>query len=170
MRSAAGDQRAIDARDFAERAGLDDFHDAAVGGPVVVDVIAHLRDALVLESRGHHGTPFADGIGEGLLDEDVLAGLAGMNGGQRVPVIGRGHHHGIEIFALQELSEIVELLGLVALRLLDGRGCGFEMRLVEIADRGGNHVGMAHEFVEARSALAAQADEADLDFVARQAS
>ena len=152
----AGDQRAIDATDFAERAGADDLHDAAVGGAIVVDVVPHLGDALVLERGSHHGAAFADGVGERLLDEDVLARLAGVDGGQGVPVVRRGHHHGVEIFALQKLAEIVELLGLVPLRLLDGRGGGIEVRLIEIADRRGDHVGMPHELVEARCSLAAR--------------
>ena len=114
--------------DLAERAGLDHLHDAPVRRPIVVDVVAHLGDALVLERGGHHGAAFADGVGQRLLDEDVFAGLAGVDGGQRVPVVRRGHHHGVEIFALQQLAEIVELLGLVALRLFDGRRGGVEVR------------------------------------------
>ena len=107
-----------------------------------MDVVPHLGDAFVLERRGHHGASFADGVRERLLDKHVLARLAGLDGGQRVPVVRRGHHHGVEIFALQQLAEIVELFGLVALRLLDGRRGGVEVLLIEIADRRRDHVGV----------------------------
>ena len=155
--------------DLAQRAGLNHLHDAPVGGPVVVDVVAHLRDALVLVRRGHHGAAFADGIGERLLDEDVLAGAAGVDEGQRVPVVGRPHHDGVEFLALQQLAEIVERLGLAPLRFFDRGGGAIEVRLVQIADGGGVHVRLPHELVEPRGALAAESDEADLNLVARRA-
>ena len=153
-------------RILPERAGLYHLHDAPVGGPVVVDVVPHLGNALVFECRGHHGASFADRIRERLLDKNVLARLAGLYGGEGMPVIRRGHHHGVEVFALQKLAEVVERFGLVPLRLLDSRHGGIEVLLIEIADCRRGHVGVLHELIEARCSLAAQPDEADLDLVA----
>ena len=154
--------------DLAQRAGLDHLHHAPVRGEIVVYVVPHLGDALVLQRRGDHGAAFADGVRQRLLHEHVLARLAGLDGGQRVPVVRRGHHHGVEIFALQQLSEVVVRIGFVALRLFHRRHGGIEMLLVEIADGRRDHVGLSHELIEARCPLASQPDEADLNLVARR--
>ena len=166
--SVPGGERAIHAMNIPQRARADHFHHAPISRQVVVNVVAHLRDALVPAGRGDHGAAFADGVREGLLDEDVLACLAGMDDRHRVPVIGSRYHHGIEVFALDQLAKVLEFGGSVPLCLLDqGRGA-VQVRAVDIADRRGGHIGVAHEFVEAGGALAAQADEAHLNPVARR--
>ena len=152
--------------DFAERAGAYDLDDAAVGGTIVVDVIAHLRDAPILARGVDHGPAFADGVGERLLDEDVPACLAGGDDGHGVPVIGRGDHDCVEIFAFEEFAEVMVSLGLVALCLFDGCGGAREVGFVQVADGGRDDVGVPHKLVEAPGALTADSDEAELDLVA----
>ena len=147
--------------DLAQRAGADHLHDAPVGGAIVVDVVPHLGDALVLERGGDHGAPFADGIGQRLLDKYVLARLAGMDGGEGVPVVGRGHHHGVQVFALQQFAEVVERRGFPPLLLFDYCRGAIEVLAIKIADRGRIDVVLLHEFVEAICSLTAQADETD---------
>jgi hypothetical protein len=154
--------------DLTEGAGTDDLHHAAVRRAIVVYVVPHLGDALALERGSDHGAAFADGIGQRLLHKHVFAGLAGLDGGESVPVVRRGHHHGVQVFAIEQLAEIVVLAGLVALRLFDGRHGGIEVRPVEIADGRRDHVGLLHELMETRGSLAAQADEADLNLIARR--
>ena len=154
--------------DRAQRARADHFHRPAIRRPVVVDVIAHLRDALVLQCRVHHRASLADGIGQRLLDEDVLAGLARVDGRQRVPVVRRRHHHRIEVFALQQLAEIAVHLRLAAACLLHDCGGTTGMRLVHVANRRGIHIGIPQELVEPRRALASESDEPDLQPVGRR--
>ncbi len=120
----------------------------------------------MLQRRVDHGAPLADGIRQRLLDEHVLARLAGMDRRQRVPVVRRGHHHRIQFFPLEQLAEVVELLGLLSLRLFDESRGAVEVRLIQIAHSHGGHVGVFHELVEAGRALLAQPDEAELKPVA----
>ena len=64
---------------FAESAGLHDLlHLAKVRRGAVLR--ARLYDAVVAAGGVHDGAPFADVVGQGLLDIDVLAGLAGEHG------------------------------------------------------------------------------------------
>jgi len=120
----------------------------------------------VFERRGDHGAAFADRVCQRFLDKYIFAGLAGLNGRESVPVVRRGHHDGVEIFALQQFAEIVVRFGLVPLRFLNCRDGGVEVLLIEIADGRRGHVGMLHELIEAGGSLASQADEADLNLVA----
>ena len=54
---------------------------------------------LVLASRRHHGPPLAHRDRSRLLDVDVLARLASVDGLHRVPVIGRSDHDGVDVLA-----------------------------------------------------------------------
>src|SRR5262249_48693027 len=164
-RGAAG-ERAIDAVDFAESAALDHLDDTPVGGAVVVDMVAHLGDAIVLARGGDHGAAFADRVGERLLDEDVLAGAAGGDGGQGVPVVGRGDHDGVDIFDIEQLAEIVEFGGRLPLRFGYDIGGAIDVGAVNVADGGGSNVRLFEKLVEARRALPADPEEAHAGAVA----
>ncbi len=127
-----------------------------------VDQVAHLGDALVLLGRGHHGPALGDPVRQRLLAVDVLAGLAGQDGRDRVPVVGRGDHDGVDILAVEHLAEIV-----VGLRLAVGRRLGPpQMRLVHVADRRDPDVRKALEDFEQAGPHAADADEAQHDRLA----
>ena len=62
---------------------------------------SHLHNALVLTGRFEHLPSFPDGIRWIFLDVHVLAGLAGADGGQRMPVLRRGNDHGIDVFVIK---------------------------------------------------------------------
>src|SRR5262249_13754021 len=59
-----------------------------------------LADAAVLARRLHDAPAFADIVAHRLLDVHILARLHGPDGGQRVPVIGRGDEHGGDGFVI----------------------------------------------------------------------
>ena len=68
--------------------------------------VGALHDAVVLAGRLDHLPAFEDVVGGRLLHVHVLAGLAGPDRHQRVPVIGRGDHDGVDVLALQELAHV----------------------------------------------------------------
>ena len=72
---------------------------------------AHLHDALVLAGRLDHLAAFPRIVAERLFHVHVLAGLAGPNRGQRVPMVGRGDHDGIDRLVVQDAAEILHGFG-----------------------------------------------------------
>ncbi len=67
---------------------------------------AHLDHAARLASHLHHLSPFVDRLRERLLAVDVLAGPAGHDRLQRVPVVGRGDQHRVDIRLIEDLAEV----------------------------------------------------------------
>ena len=62
---------------------------------------AHLHDARILPRGLDHLASFPDGHRRVLLDVNVLARLAGPDGGQRVPVFRRGDDHGVHLLVVE---------------------------------------------------------------------
>src|SRR5690606_17182003 len=75
--------------DLAEDAVADLLHGFDDGG-VAADLRAVLDDPVVLAGGVDELAPLPHVVGAGLLDVDVLAGLAGPDGRQRVPVVRGG--------------------------------------------------------------------------------
>ncbi len=89
---------------------------------------ADLDHTLRAPCRFHHSATFENGEGNRFLDIDILARCARVNGLDRVPVIGRGNHHGVDILALKYLAEI-------------GIGVGFAIQaLMGFAERRSSHI------------------------------
>ena len=62
---------------------------------------------LIVRRRRLHELPaFPHIVRDGLFHIDILAGLDGPDGGERVPVIRRGDRNGIDLFALQQLANV----------------------------------------------------------------
>ena len=76
------------------------------------DLADPLVDAHGLDDLG----PFLDLQGQRLLDVDVFAGVGRIDGDQRVPVIGRGDQHRVEVLLLEQLAVVA--VGARARRLL----------------------------------------------------
>ena len=117
---------------------------------------AGLDDA-VFGARGvDHAAAFEHGQRQWLLAVDVFAGLAGVDGGQRVPVVGRGDGDGVDVFAVEDAAVVAVAFAGVALvgDLLEDFG---EVILVDVADRGGDGAGF-HQVVEVADALPADAN------------
>jgi hypothetical protein len=116
-----------------------------------------LHDPLRLPCDAFHDAPLADREREGLLAVHILAGLAGMDGLQGVPVIGSADDDGVDLTAFEQLAVIRELLRLPLGSLLDRRGGASEVGAVHIAH--GNDI-VRHR-VHQRTAAAAGADHTD---------
>ena len=122
---------------------------------------AHLDDAVVRRAAFDHHAAFADRQRERLLDVDVLAGLAGHDRRQRMPVIGRADDDGIDVVAVEhaaevprgELRRLVELLCDAVLRLR-------HLLVVDVAERDALRAESKH-VAKVAGALAAAADQAD---------
>src|SRR5205823_3263728 len=82
---------------------------------------ADLHVALVMPRRLDHA-PALDVVRDRLLDVDVLARLAGPDGGQGVPVVGGGDGHGGDVLVLEDVADVL----LEARRLLLPRGDALE--------------------------------------------
>ena len=66
-----------------------------------------------------------DAVGQRLLAIDVLAGLAGQDGDDRVPVVGRGDDDRVDVLAIEDLAEVAVGLGRPAgLATAPGGRCG----------------------------------------------
>ena len=76
-------------------------------------LVAHLGGYLVLVGQFGQQARFVDGVGQRLLDVDVLAGGDGVGGDDGVRVVGRGDHHGVGRFEqlVVHLAVVVVLLG-----------------------------------------------------------
>ena len=68
---------------------------------------AGLQHAPVRGHRIHQRDRLVDVVGQRLLAIDVLAGFQRRDGGNRVPVIGRGDAHRVDVLAREHVPEIV---------------------------------------------------------------
>ena len=69
-------------------------------------------DAVFLLGFDRHAA-FADVVAHGFFDVNVLAGLGGPNGDQRVPVVGRGDGNRIDVFVVERPADVVDAFGFV---------------------------------------------------------
>ena len=147
----------------------EDFLDLAQGtaadqpGPVAV-VAQHAlaaagEDAAVACDGIDHGPAFLDGQALGLLAVDVLAVLAGLDGDQGVPVVGRADQDGVDVGAGQHVAEIVVVLAVLVLVVIVDDPLGvLAMAAHDIADGDHLDLGKAQEAVHVAGSLAAAAD------------
>ena len=70
---------------------------------------ADLADAVVFLDGVADGQAFGQVQRHRLLQVDVLAGFAGRDGLQGMPMRGRGNDHGVELLVLQQLAVILEI-------------------------------------------------------------
>ena len=93
--------------DLAELAGPD-----VVDGPLDIQGAAALRadldNPVELPCGADHLPRFPDAVAGRLLDIDVLAGLAGPDGSQGMPVVGRGDHEGVDGFVIEHVTDVLD--------------------------------------------------------------
>ena len=148
--------RHVDLADAAvldELDGLDHGRAAAVHG-------TDLHQLAVPLGGLHHLSPLPHGVGGGLLDIHVLAGLQAPDGGQRVPVVGRGDDDRVDVLVVEDAAQVTLVAGpesrdVLELRVLRARG---EQVLVDVAERLDLHVGQAGEAPLQGVPLSADAD------------
>ena len=150
-------------------------HHAVVPVVVFPDALAAAREHAAVAAGGlDHDPPFADRQRFRLLAVHVLAVPHRLAGDQRVPVVGRGAEHRVDVRPGTQLAVIVVvvaalvraaglLLGIAILDLLLGP---LPMPGVHVADGQDLDFREAHEAAHVAAALAAHADEAHGDAVA----
>lgn len=122
---------------------------------------AELDDAVVFASGLDHAAAFDDVMAGRFFGVDVLAGLAGEDCDQGVPVVGGGVDDGVDGFVVQEASEIFLGAGGFAGDFFDGlEGLG-EHGVVDIAEGDDLDGFVAGEFVGEFGASVAEADDGD---------
>ena len=95
---------------------------------------ADLHDSLVLLGRLDQPAPFPDGQAGVLLNVNVLSGLAGPDGGQAMPVLGRGDLDRIHVLVAEDLLHVLDPLGGIALEFRQAcNGLGPPM-VVDVTD------------------------------------
>jgi hypothetical protein len=82
-------------------------------------------------------------------------------------MVGSGDHDSVHVFAIEELSEIVEFGRRLSLGFGDDLGGAIKVSGIDVADSDCGDIGMLEELVEAGSALAAETDETHPEAVAR---
>ena len=161
----AGGEPHLDALHFADVAVQHELDGPAEVGDAPLPG-AGLPDPLVLLDGLDHGHALGKGVREGLLAEDVLACLGRLDGGDRVPVVGRGDADRVDVAPPDQFAEVLvgfAVLVVVAIvHLVDGGG---QMALVHVGD--GHHaaVGQVQKLAEVRPALPADADRAHHDLL-----
>jgi hypothetical protein len=123
----------IDQADLSEFAGSYIFDSILIMTRAPV-LRPNLYNPVVLAGRIAHEVPFTNGVGEGLFNIHVLAGLAGQHGDMCVRVIGNGDNHAINIFIVQNPAEILHGAGRLLLGLFQIRVDFVQYSLINIAE------------------------------------
>ena len=149
---------------FAGQVGrMDEFLAGALLG-------AHLQDAVVLAHGLHQLLSLIDGEGGGLLQVDILAGLAGGDGHHGVLVVGRGDDHGVDVRTGQQVLVVLIhihlhlALSLGAVVVFYALGKAVALHIVHVAAGHHAHVIHADEALQQVHRLLSQADKAQLHF------
>ena len=101
---------------------------------------------------------------ERLLDVDVLAGLAGHDGRQRVPVIGRADDDRVDVLAVEHAAEVARRqLGRLLEVLVDALARVFVICSSSTSQSATHCAPSAQRVAQIAAAHAAAADQADAD-------
>ena len=130
-----------------------DFGAHAVKRRSETEPCVQAEDAIVFVDRLDDFFALVDCAAHRLLAPDVLAGLGGGDGDQRVPMRRGGDVDDVDVLALQHLAEIVVRLNVGAARFL-GR---LEVVCVHVAD--GEQLGLGVDVFEVAAPHAAHADD-----------
>ena len=103
----------------------------------------------------------------GLLDVDVLAGVARQDGGRGVPVVGGGDDDRVDGLVVENFAQVLRLLRRIALHLVHVVVRLAHAALVHVAHPGHLHAGEIDERAEQVRPLAAGADDPQHDFLVR---
>jgi hypothetical protein len=160
----------VDAFKLADALVADQFTGEA---EIIVGALlaAGLEDALVPPHGVHHGSRFADGVGEGFFAVNILARSCRFDGNDGVPVLGHGDEDGVDVFALKQLAEVqigcaagigafVKDIGIGLFNLFFR---AISHLFAHVAHGQQLHLAIVHEAVEMPGAHVADADEADID-------
>ena len=121
-----------------------------------------LYNTVVSLCRFHHAPSFPDIVTGRLLHIHVLTRLAGPHSSQGVPVIAGNYSHRIDLFIIQQLSDILKGFGLTFADLLCQLDALFQAALVDVAHGGDPAVRLAGEHRQHLAAPSSQPDDGDV--------
>src|SRR5207248_7879713 len=114
----------------------DDLHDG--GHAAGAALLGAVLDDPAVAAGGLDGDPaLVDVVAARLLDVDVLAGLAGPDGHQGVPVVRRGDRDRIDVLVLEHPADVLHGPGRLAaggLDALGGRAVGAGVGVDQVGD------------------------------------
>jgi hypothetical protein len=125
-----------------------------------------LHDAVVLVRGFNELAAFVDIVRSGLFNVDVLTGLAGPYGGQRVPVVGRRDGDRVNRLVLEDLTQILFDRRFAAVALLEFSLALFEQVAIRVAEHGDFSIRQVAKASNVIFAPAVDTEDCDLDFVA----
>ena len=147
---------------------VDRFDAAELAGPGRIDIFAIVAEhalaaagkhAAITPGRGNHPRAFTQRERFRLLAVHVLAAAAGLDGNDRMPMVGRGNVHRVDVGASQQFAEIVVDLAVAVLIVTIDVGLGLLAHFFANIAQG--HV--LHVFAIQKGALIAAALIADAD-------
>lgn len=127
---------------------------------------SHLDELAVLALGGDEQRTLGGIVAAGLFDVDVLAGLQPVDGHGRVPVVGRGDGDGVDIFLVEDATEVFVCRGRAAHGLLRVGGEfreGVAVDVADVSDMRSILIGL--ERGEMRIGAAVQADNREVESV-----
>jgi hypothetical protein len=124
---------------------------------------AVLNDALEAARRIDGHSAFVNVVAARLFNIDILSRLAGPDGHQRMPVIGRGDRDGIEVLVIERLANVGDHRWLISAVFDFGLGPHFEQARVGIDQVGDFYILHLRPLADVRSAAAVDAGHADTD-------
>ena len=129
---AAGDKHS-DHSDAADFAGADKVH---AGSMMRADAAmqSHLDDAVGGLGGAQHGLALGDGMAGRFFHKQMRARFQGGNGGQGVPVIGRGDNHNFRPQCCQHFLVVVEQSRWIAVEVFHFAGSGLQGTAVNVAE------------------------------------
>ena len=131
---------------------------------VAASLVAHLHEAIVLASGGDHQPRLGGVMAAGLLDVNMLAGLAAENGRRRVPEIRRGDGDGVEVRIVEHAPQIGDAPARRLLALGDDRQAVGGAVVIDVANVDHLNVGEFQVILDVCHA-AAKAHHADSQLV-----
>lgn len=124
---------------------------------------SHLRHSLVAARSFHDLAPFRNHQGNRLLDIDILAGFAGLNSYQGMPVVGRADRHGIDILQFKQAAIILKLPRAIS----DLFRREIQVGLVKVTNRHHFRIPMLEKSVEDLVPAISESDKAHADAIVR---
>ena len=154
------------AADAPERPAVHELDGLGPVRPAALPLPA-LHDPAVVAGGGGHDLALVDRVGQRLLDVDVLAGGAGVDQLQAVPVVGGADDHRVEVVVLEQ-GPVVGVEGRpLAAHRLEVAGPALEHARVDVAQGRAFDPRLAQQRADVREPHAVDADGADHDPIAR---
>ena len=123
------------------------------------DLRARLANLIGVPGHLDHAPAFADIVADGLFDIDVLAGLHRPDGGQSVPMVGRGDADDMDGFVVHDAAQVLHIARRASLGLGGRCVAGPMTSGIGVANMGDDAVVAAREARDMIHAAAAHADD-----------